>query len=146
MQAPSPIVIDTDPSDDLIGSDDLFILLPPGDNAATTDPIVVALPFQGFMAKWLADNRALTFTEFHLSTFATEPSPAAAPLAAGLKYASNRTRTGYTAELALPHLGRNELHMSLTITSTTGGKRVASLSRRNYPANPTTFAEIRLKH
>ncbi len=144
MQAPSPIVIDTDPSDDLIGSDDLFVLLPPGDNAATTDPIVVALPFQGFMAKWLADNRALTFTEFHLSTFATGPSPAAMPFADGLQYASNRTRAGYVAELAIPHLGRDRLHMSLTVTTTGGGKRVASLSRRNYPANPTTFAEIRL--
>ena len=96
------------------------------------------------MAKWLADNHALTFTEFHLSTFGSDPSPVVAAMADGLEYGTRRTRTGYSAELALPHLGRDRLRMSLTVTSTSGGKRVASLSRRNYPANPTTFAEILL--
>jgi hypothetical protein len=97
------------------------------------------------MAKWLADNRALTFTEFHLSTFATDPSSVVASIAAGVRYATRRTRTGFAAEIALPHQGRDVLRLSLTVTSTGGGKRVASLSRRNYPANPATFAEIRLR-
>ncbi len=52
---------------------------------------------------------------------------------------------GRGTELALPHLGRDRLRLSLTVTSTAGSKRVASLSRSNYPANPTTFAEILLR-
>ena len=140
------IVIDGDPMDGAIGKDDLFVLLPPPNNIANAEPVVTALPFEGFMAKWLADNHALTFTEFHLSTFGSDPSPVVAPMADGLKYGTRRTRTGYSAELALPHLGRDRLRLSLTVTYTSGGRRVASLSRRNYPANPTTFAEIRLNH
>jgi len=139
------IVIDGDPTDGAIGKDDLFVLLPPPNNIANAEPVVTALAFEGFMAKWLADNRALTFTEFHLSTFGSDPSPEVARMADGLKYGTRRTRTGYSAELALPHLGRDRLRMSLTVTSTAGGRRVASLSRRNYPANPTTFAEILLR-
>ena len=140
------IVIDGDPTDGAIGKDDLFVLLPPPNDIANAEPVVTALTFEGFMAKWLADNQALTFTEFHLSTFGSDPSPVVAPMADGLEYGARRTRTGYSAELALPHLGRDRLRLSLTVTSTSGGKRVASLSRRNYPANPTTFAEIRLPH
>ena len=139
------IVIDGDPTDGAIGKDDLFVLLPPPNNIANAEPVVTALPFEGFMAKWLADNHALTFTEFHLSTFGSDPSPVVAPMADGLEYGTRRTRTGYSAELALPHLGRDRLRLSLTVTSTSGGRRVASLSRRNYPANPTTFAEILLR-
>jgi hypothetical protein len=137
------VVVDGDPLDGPIGGDDLFLLFPPPNGAG--EPVITALPFQGHMAKWLADNRALTFTEFHLSTFATDPSPVVASIAAGVRYATGRTRTGYTAEIALPHQGRDVLRLSLTVTSTGGGKRVASLSRRNYPANPVTFAEIRLQ-
>jgi hypothetical protein len=137
------VVVDGDPLDGPIGGDDLFLLFPPP--ADGVEPVITSLPFQGFMAKWLADNRALTFTEFHLSTFGTDPSPVVAPIAAGVRYAARRTRTGYAAEIALPHQGRDVLRLSLTVTSMGGGKRVASLSRRNYPANPVTFAEIRLR-
>ncbi len=136
-------VIDADPSGKQIGPDDLYILLPPPGNAAAK-PITIALQFEGFMAKWLADNRALTFTEFHLSTFGSPPSTQMAPMAAGITYAARRTSDGYTAELALPHLNRDKIRLSLTVTSTAGGKRVLSLARRNYPVNPATFAEIQL--
>ena len=67
-----------------------------------------------------------------------------APMAAGVTYAARRTSDGYTAELSLPHLNRDRIHLSLTVTNTEGGKRVLSLARRNYPVNPATFAEIRL--
>ncbi len=67
-------------------------------------------------------------------------------MADGLSYETVRTPTEFAVELAVPHLGRDRLRLSLTVTSTAGGRRVASLSRRNYPANPTTFAEIRLNH
>ncbi len=108
--------------------------------------MVTALTFEGFTEKRLADNCALTFTEFHLSTFGSDPSPVVAPMADGLEYGTRRTGAGYSAELALSHLGRDRLRLSLTVTSTAGGKRVASLSRRNYRANPTTFAEVRSNH
>ena len=135
------VVIDTDPADGRIGPQDLYVLLsPPTDTE--TDPIVTSLRFEGFMAKWLADNRALTFTEFHLSTFGADPSSA---MGAGVTYATRRTSDGYVAELALPHMGREQIHLSLTVTSTGGRKRVWSLSRRNYPANPATFAVVELR-
>jgi hypothetical protein len=66
-------------------------------------------------------------------------------MASGASYAVRPAPGGYTAELALPHLDRDRLRISLTVTTTAGRKRVASLSRRNYPANPTTFAEIVLQ-
>ncbi len=143
------LVIDADPTGARIGSDDLYILLPPpggggGGGRETDRPIVTSLRFEGFMAKWLADNRALTFTEFHLSSFGNAPSGTMASMAAGITYGTRRSDTGYTAEVALPHMGRERIHLSLTVTSTTGGKRVQSLARRNYPVNPVTFAEIEL--
>ena len=137
------LVIDADPTGARIGPDDLYILLPPP-GGETDRPIVTSLRFEGFMAKWLADNRALTFTEFHLSSFGSAPSATMAPMAAGITYGTRRSDTGYTAEVALPHMGRERIHLSLTVTSTTGGKRVQSLARRNYPVNPVTFAEIEL--
>ena len=137
------LVIDADPTGARIGPDDLYILLPPP-GGETDRPIATSLRFEGYMAKWLADNRALTFTEFHLSSFGDAPSATMEPMAAGITYGTRRSDTGYTAEIALPHMGRERIHLSLTVTSTTGGKRVLSLARRNYPVNPVTFAEIEL--
>ena len=137
------LVIDADPTGARIGPDELYVLLPPP-GGETDRPITTSLRFEGFMAKWLADNRALTFTEFHLSSFGDAPSTPMEPMAAGIKYGTSRSDTGYTAEVALPHMGRERIHLSLTVTSTTGGKQVQSLARRNYPANPVTFAEIEI--
>ena len=138
------VVVDGDPEDGAIGPEELVLLLPPpGDEPPTIR--ATAFGFQGFMAKWLADNRALTFTQFHISNLGLPLSATVAPMASGASYATRRAPGGYTAELALPHLGRNRLRISLTVTTTAGRKRVASLSRRNYPANPTTFAEIVLQ-
>jgi hypothetical protein len=60
-------------------------------------------------------------------------------------YAAARTDDGYHAEIALPHGRRGELRISLTVAVVVGARRAFSLSRRNYPANPATFAEVVLK-
>jgi hypothetical protein len=139
------LVVDGDPTDETMGSDDLVVLLPPPNDVRGVEPVITSLPFRGFMAKWSADNRAFTFSEFHLSTFGTAPSPLMAPMAAGVRYAARPSPTGYTAEVALPHLGRRELRVSLTVTTTAGGRRVVSLSQLNYAANPATYAELVLR-
>jgi hypothetical protein len=122
---------DTDATRQALTADDVVLLLSPN------DAMVRRMPFHGFMAKYLADNARLTWSEFLLSTFA-EPVPRAGEIAA-----VGRGPTGWSAEIAIPLEGRQSVRVSLTVTTTARGeRRTESLAARNFPANPATFAEI----
>lgn len=134
------LVVDYDPASDRITLGDLWVFFPPWPDAA---PAAYSMAFGDFMAKYLADNEALTLSEFFLSTFARQPAPTVAPMADRLRYQARRFGAGYRAEIALPRDGRTRFRMNLSVTSLRGGtRRVYSLSRRNYPANPVTFADV----
>lgn len=136
------LIVDGDLTDGEIGPRDLYVLVGaplPGGRGAT---YVGTLRFEGFMSKWLADNRNLTFTEFHLSTFGGDLEGPMAGAASGVAAASARTARGYGVEIAIPRMGRDRLRFSLTV-ATTEGRRRASLARRNYPTNPETYVDLR---
>ena len=133
------LVIDAVPDGGGLGPADPIILLRPPEAATTEDHVVTTLTFRGFMTKWLRDNRALRFTEFHLSTFG-QPAPSWGDR---IRYRARRTPNGYEAEVAIPQQDGRPVHVSLTVTNREAGRRITqSLSRRNYPANPVTFARI----
>lgn len=139
------LFVNDDPGDLVVDPEDLLVLLPAG---ASDDraPLTLSMGFRGFMAKWLADNRNLTFTEFHLSTFGTEPAPVWRDVVDGLEYAAVATPGGYRAEVSLPLRDRRPLRLSLSVAVRDGGgRRISSLAHRNYPANPATWAEIVLR-
>ncbi len=119
-------------------SEDVIVLLSPPTDQTETTVLVQSMAFHGFMAKWLADNRNLRFSEFHVSTFGSEP-----PISQSISAVGRTSSDGYTMEIAVPRLGRAELRLSLTVVATVGGQRqFYSLAQRNYPANPATFAEL----
>jgi hypothetical protein len=127
---------DDDPHRRMLDTADVVVLAaPPGGGAAPA--FAGTAPFVGFMAKYLADNRALTWSEFLLSMFSAEsPAPdvrSAATLVAG----------GYRVEIAVPLPDRDRARVSLTVLDASGGsRRVFALASRNYPADPATFSEI----
>ncbi len=145
------MVLDSDPSDDEISPRDLFVFLVPptgraeGGVESEPPPLIRSMEFTGFMSKFLADNRAFTFNEFYLSTFTRPPHQSVAAVADGIVYRARRAEGGYHAEIALPHGQRDRLRISLTVAVVDGGRRVFSLSRRNYPASPATFSEVVLR-
>ena len=118
--------------------EDVVVLIAPPAGGADLVATQLSLGFRGFMAKWLADNRNLTFSEFHVTTFGAEPTVPLELQAAGA-YAAD----GYAVEIAIPHRGLSRLRLGLDVAATVGGaRRYWSLSERNYPANPATFSEI----
>ncbi len=135
---------DLDPGRNFLTPEDLVVLLPPPSPTGPPAPLTVSMDLRGFMAKFLADNRALRFSEFLLSTFGTPPAPPVAEIAGGFIYRVHRTAEGYQGEMALPRQGRDRARLSLMVVGERDGARtVHSLSRWNYPANPTTFVEVR---
>lgn len=117
---------------------DLWIVQPaPGDSA--TDARTFTLNIKGFIAKYLADNERLTISEFLLSSLGVDVDAEAA----GVQSATQRTRDGYTAELALPRPRSGGLRISLTVAGTASGRRtVHCLSYRCYPGDPITYVEL----
>lgn len=142
------LVLDVDPSDGGLGPTDLIVLVgapDPGAAAEEVPSVVTALGFEGFMTKYLADNEALTFTEFHLTTFGSATTGRTREVAGGVRTATARTTGGYTAEIAFPAPVPSSVRLSLTVAvQREGRRRHFSLARRNYPANPETFARIEL--
>ncbi len=118
--------------------DDVVVLIAPPTDGAEFVATQQSMGFRGFMAKWLADNRNLTFSEFHVTTFGAEPT-----VPVELRVAGAQVADGYTVEIAIPHRGQSRVRLSLDVAATLGGaRRYWSLSERNYPANPATFSEI----
>jgi hypothetical protein len=123
--------------------DDLLLFVAPPTERRQPTVHLYSLPVDGFMAKYLADNGGLTFSEFLLSTLATPPTGWGAGVARGVRWGARPTLSGYDVELALPLQGRERLRMSLSVVGTRSGRRVVSaLARRIYPANPATYSEI----
>lgn len=121
--------------------DEIVILLSPPTLGAESEMIVRSLDMGAFTAKWQADNLNMTFSEFHVSTFGTEPEASVSPRASG-----RRSGNGYAVEFAVPRLGRDSLRVSLSVRVTIGrDRRSYSLAQRNYPANPATYAELVLR-
>ncbi len=133
---------DMDSSRQGLTNEDLVILLPAPAGTGATRPEVLSFGFHGFMSKYLADNRNMQFTEFHVTTFGEAPAAAMADIAAGTRTGIRRNRDGWTAEIAIPlHQRPPRLHLS--VTRVENGRGVTySLSRLSYPANPATFATI----
>jgi hypothetical protein len=141
------LVIQSDPAEvrNYMTPDDLVVLVTPPMESQPASSLIRSMAFEGFMAKFLGDNRALTFSEFLLSTLAIEPSAAVAALAEGMQYGVQLTSRGYDAEIALPLAGFDRLRLSLTVAGRSDGRRtVHALSPLSYPANPATFAELAL--
>jgi hypothetical protein len=141
------LVIQSDPREvrNYMTPEDLVVILTPPTESQPPASLVRSMALEGFMAKFLGDNRALTFSEFLLSTLAIEPSRAVAAMADGLEYGAQRTSRGYGAEIALPLAGFDRLRLSLTVAGRSEGRRsVHALGPLSYPANPATFAELAL--
>jgi hypothetical protein len=134
------IIIPADPEGPRTGleRDDLVLLLAPPAAGAGHAEWVGRLDVHGFMSKFLADNRNLTWSEFLLTSLGIRDSTAAI----GIRRAVGTTRSGYAVEVAIPRV-RAGTRLSLTVAqSGANGRRFTSLSRRNYPANPATFVEL----
>jgi hypothetical protein len=113
--------------------DDVLILISPA------EVMIRHMPFHGFMAKYMADNADLRWSEFMLSTFAGPAEDTPWPVE------TQRQRSGWSTEVAIPLDGREARRLSLTVTAVTDtGYRTASLAARNYPGNPATYAEVRV--
>ena len=126
-----------------LSPDDLLLFVAPPTERHPPTIHLYALPVDGFMAKYLADNGGFTFSEFLLSTLATPPTGWGAGVAQGVHWGARPTLRGYDVELAVPLEGRDRVRLSLSVAGTRNGRRVVSaLARRIYPANPATFSEI----
>ncbi|MBE0594164.1 MAG: beta-N-acetylglucosaminidase domain-containing protein [Gemmatimonadales bacterium] len=120
--------------------EDLVVLVGPPSAAGGSSTFVGTAPFTGFMAKYLADNRDLTWSEFLLSMFGEGEARADR---ADVRCAATADRGRYRVEIGIPVEYRAGVRLSLSVLDVTGGERtVFALARRNYPANPATFAEI----
>jgi hyaluronoglucosaminidase len=126
---------DTDPNRRHLDPGDQTVLLP-GPPAAGA--FAGRLPFRGFMAKYLADNRDLVWSEFMVSTFG-DVAPSAE-----IRWGRAESGTGWTVEFAIPAAGRDRVRLSLSVMDVDddGTRTTYTLASRNYPANPATFAEV----
>ncbi len=133
------VIVDTDSADAPSGLTprDLVVLVGAPDGHGATEAFVGALGFEGFMSKWLADDRDLTFSAFILTTFAGSH-----PDGARVRRAGARLPGGYAVEIALPRDGRDGLRMSLSVRDAGSNGGISALALRNYPGNPATFARI----
>jgi hypothetical protein len=122
---------------------DLILLFAPPAESGEATVLARSLDPGAFVAKWLGDNRRLTFSEFQISTFGRDPVGPLSEVAQGLRYAARRMADGYQAEIAIPLAAGNALRMNFTVAVTVNGSRtIYALSRRSYAANPATFNEI----
>jgi hypothetical protein len=93
-----------------------------------------------FIAKYLADNRDLAWSEFLVSTFSEGAE------AADVRWERAGRADGWSVEFAIPTEGRDHVRLSLSVHDVDRGTRkVFSLASRNYPGNPATFAEVTIE-
>jgi hypothetical protein len=118
---------------------DVVLLFPAPTGDATPAWRASVQDYTGMVAKYVADNRGMTYGEFHVGTFGVAASPAQT---AGVRYATRRTRRGYRATIAVP-VGASLPRVSLTVTTSEDGRRPTyGLASRNYPTNPATFVTL----
>ena len=138
------LILDEGPPRNRYNPNSLVALFPPPDSLDRTGNVIATtLAFRGFMARWLADNENLTFSEFHLTTFGREPTGPTALRAHGLRYAAHRRAGGFDAEISIPLAGATHLRMHLMVVDRhAAGRRVFSLTARRQPINPATWASV----
>lgn len=135
------IIVHPDVVDSIFRPTDPVLLIAPPEEGASSTVLKRTMKFEGFMAKWLRDNRRLLFTEFHLTTFGQ-----ALPDSTAYRLESRRTSDGYRVEAAIPHHGADHLRLSVTVAQRQAGRRrVYALQHRVYPINPITYARVELR-
>jgi len=131
------VLQDGDAARRLLDTADLVVLVAPP-SAAAAHTFAGTAPFEGFMAKYLADNRDLTWSEFLLSMFGGTSRTEAT-----VRRAASVVDGGYRVEIAAPLPRRDGIRVSLTVLDASGApRRIFALASRNFPANPATFVEI----
>ena len=126
-------------------SSDVVVLVSPPSDSAPLSALVTSLAIHGFFAPVMAGRRGYTFPPYVLTSFRVEPTNTAALVARGLRVAGRQSRGGYEIELAIPTAGLERLGIDmLAVDAGPGMRRRLSLTRRGYPANPKTYAELRL--
>ena len=131
---------DEDPARRALAREDRVVLVAPPSGTGSASTFVGTAPFAGFMAKYLADNRDLTWSEFLLSMFGDGSTSAGTR---EIRRAATADRGRYRVEIGLPWARRTGVRLSLTVLDVSRGTHsVFALARRNFPANPATFAEI----
>jgi hypothetical protein len=113
----------------------VLVARPPADGA-----FAGRITMGDFVAKYLADNRNLAWSEFMISTFGEDATPV------DVRWARHGTAGGWSVEFAVPAEERDRIRLSLSVQNVTDGARETfALASRNYPGNPATFAEIILE-
>jgi hypothetical protein len=139
------LVFDADPDDApyVLQPDDLVLLLPVPQNGKAYEPLVQSMTFPGITAKTTAATQSLTFSKFFNSTFGAQPEGESAQLAKDVVCSGSLTDRGYQLVVGIPRQGRKRFRLSLAVVNVEDEWHVVwSLTRRNYPANPSTFAEV----
>jgi hypothetical protein len=139
------LVFDANPDDTpfALQPDDLVLLLPVPQNGKAYEPLLQCMTFPGITAKTAAATQSLTFSKFFNSTFGSIPEGESAELAKDVVCSASLTERGYQLVVGLPRQGRKRLRLSLAVVNVEEEWHVVwSLTRRNYPANPSTFAEV----
>ena len=97
------------------------------------------------MSKMLAGSAGLAF-EGDLELAAGDaPAESAVRYAQRTAFASNPSRDGFTVELALPVGGQKRVRLALVVVDAQlQAEGSFSLASRNYPLNPSTYAEVEL--
>ena len=138
------VVVDTIPSGaNTVDADDpiLRYFIDPGRKAE-----VRTFKSSPFMSKLLAGFAGLRFEGFLGLTAADAPAESAVQFARRTAFAANPSGGGFEAELALPVGGQKRVRLALVVVDphlqAEGG---FSLARRNYPLNPSTYAEVALE-
>lgn len=137
------VVVDTNPSGtNSVNSEDpiLRYFVERGSKAE-----VWAFQPSPLMAKLMAGSAGLDFESLLERMPADRPGEVAALFAEKSSFAAIAENGGFEAELALPAGGRKRVRLALVVVDpqvqADGGYSLAS---RNYPLNPSTFAEIEL--
>ena len=116
--------------------DDVIVLVAPPTRGAPTAVRSRSLNVSEFMAKFLADNQNLPFSEFLVSSLGTAPT-------ASVNAAAQRDGSGWTVEFSIPREGQDRLSLNLSVTSSaSGSRRTYALAPLNYPGNPATFSNV----
>ena len=137
------VVVDMSPSGaNIVDADDpiLRFLIDPGKK-----PEVRTFKASPFMSKMLAGSAGLAF-EGDLELAAGDaPAESAVRYAQRTAFASNPSRDGFTVELALPVGGQKRVRLALVVVDAQlQAEGSFSLASRNYPLNPSTYAEVEL--
>ncbi len=137
------VVIDRNPSvANVIDADDpiLRFFIDPGTKAEMR-----TFKLSPFMSKLAAGSQGLRFEDFLDLVAVPAPSESARQIAAKAAFAANTTKGGFEFELALPLGGQKSVRFAfIVVDPLLGAEGVFSLTTRNYPLNPRTYAEVEL--